>query len=168
MRLWTAALILAGLLSFAPTALAQTTGPSVGAQGSASTACTCCPRGNAKIADIASIQGTVVVIRGDGTRVPVQKVGRRLRGSSIFCGDTVDVIAGSATIVLPNDTRVTVNAGLNSRFALGCRAVPKPTPQGPTIGRRIREAVGGFVVDIVGIRRKGPPPPVPACGGVRG
>lgn len=101
-----------------------------------------------KIADIKSFDGTVTVSgERSGTRSPT-KVGRRFRNVSLFDEDRVETAPEALCEVLfPDDSTVTLKAG--SAIQILQKELPTATPDGKTIGRRIRLLVGDMVTQVV-------------------
>lgn len=101
-----------------------------------------------KIAEITSASGTVEVVdRKGGVRRPA-KFGTRWRNAEVRDEDRIRTGAGAqAEILFPDATRFTVKE--KSEVQILQKELPKPTPEGNTVGRRIRVLFGELVGDVI-------------------
>lgn len=101
-----------------------------------------------KVADIKNFSGDVNVVNAKGEARRPKKVGRRLRDVSLFDEDRIATADGAECEVLfPDDSTLTLKA--KSEIQILEKSLPKATPDGKTIGRRIRLLVGDMVTQVV-------------------
>ena len=101
-----------------------------------------------KIADIKDFSGDVNVVNAKGETRQPKKVGRRLRNASLFDEDKLATADGAECEVLfPDDSTLTLKP--KSEIQILEKSLPKATPDGKTIGRRIRLLVGDMVTQVV-------------------
>lgn len=101
-----------------------------------------------KIADLSSATGDVAIVDAKGGSRTPKRFGTRLKNAEIRDEDRIKTGAGAqAVVIFPDASKFTLKE--NSEIQVLQKTLPKPTPEGNTVGRRIKILVGDLVSEVM-------------------
>lgn len=101
-----------------------------------------------KIAELSAVSGSVEIVSAAGASRRPARFGTRLRNAEIRDEDRVKTGEGSQAVILfPDASKLTVKE--KSEVQILQKTLPKPTPEGNTVGRRIKILFGELTSEVI-------------------